>query len=714
MLSVVAALVTAVVVALPTAKSPTNRVVADSAVDGIRSRTALLVRKSRAIGSGAVPVCLNGMLRTGAGTPVANATVRFGGGETVRTGDHGEFSILFDAPAHYRLDVEWKGHQQELSVGVEGCDDSYTELIVSIPTIVVYVIGGNAPLADALVEVDGASYATDIDGRAVVGVPRAGILRVVAAGWPTHVQDVIPVAPQPDLYVHLRRGVKVSGRVLLSNGDGWTGVQVEISDAATNHVLHRVYANEDGYWAVDCLASGVYNARVPSVTQLLVVTGRPIDDLVLRAAPLGVVAGRVTDSYGSPAGGVVVTLAEASGASSFAVSSKTGFFRVEHVKHGYHTVFGRASNLASRPQQVLVSGEVFVDVRLVDSYLRGVVLNLEGEPQAGVMVRARATTDGGGPPLTRRTDVSGRFEFAGVEQPEYMLDALLDDSALSTLNDKTTVHRVPAENVVVRVRSAATLSGRVLFEGKPLGNFAMLLGSSSVHPDVGAEPIQVNNPRGEFEVLASPGVWTLSIKATRSRLKVLPAVRLAWGSRVHVGDVQLERAPQAHGRVLDETGAPVFGAQVYLGRADGPSEVSAHSLFAGNYVTQTGVDGTFSFEAVDPWSGLTQPPWIVAEHAVLGRSLRVHVRETSYGETLHLRATGAVECFLDPALGTVLVEISRFGRSRVEAAQYARHVAVFPAIPAGTYTVTVTPRGGDEMRSSEVSVLARSVATIKF
>src|SRR5262249_28237101 len=132
--------------------------------------------------------------------------------------------------------------------------------------------------------------------------------------------------------------------------------------------------------------------------------------------------------------------------------------------------------------------------------------NQRGEPVADAWVRAHSVA-GDGTTTEANTDEYGKFEFSGLPVSSYELVAGRDSDKQETPG--VTV-RSGSHRVALVLPEAATITGRVLLDGKPLGYFGVKV---TDQPDYDIHDVEAaRSPDGRFVASGlRPGSWSLVI-----------------------------------------------------------------------------------------------------------------------------------------------------------------------------------------------------------
>jgi protocatechuate 3,4-dioxygenase beta subunit len=335
---------------------------------------------------------------------------------------------------------------------------------------------------------------------------------------------------------------------------------------------------------------------------------------IARLQPPRTVAGRVLDAdTGKPLPGARIF-----GATADAATDAEGRFRVELPPR-------------SRGISLRASADGYVDADWFPESdapatfslkrargLAGIVMmDAGGRPVAGARVRALPAPAGSvltDPPSGEtRTDADGRFQIPGLPVG-WTYALLVDGGDFAPARRITDVPERSGEPLLITVTRGATASGRVLGpEGRPVPGANVLLQPGRPEDEDWSLP-QDSKP---FEVLSGPeGRFLLShLAAGRYGLQVIrdgfaPAriagLEIPADSRtVDLGDVRMEASAAIEGRVLDERGRPLSGAQVGLAL---PTAI--HGIGRPSRV-ETGPDG--SFQLHDLVRGERYDLWVQAD-----------------------------------------------------------------------------------------------------
>ena len=278
----------------------------------------------------------------------------------------------------------------------------------------------------------------------------------------------------------------------------------------------------------------------------------------------------------------------------------------------------------------------------------------------------------------RVTDPKGTFELEGLSPGKYRLVVSKENELIS----RTLEVEAPG-NVDVELPPAGTLRVRVFdgATGAPVEEFAFYFEPAQTATKGSSQGVAGTD--GTFAVELSAGSYRVRAGAANYASSELVEVRIAENATTAV-DLALNRGATIGGRVRDESGLPVAGADVMIAAPD--LERMRRAAPVGPMQTQTAENGTFTVTGVQPGEAqLTvrrqgylphrrtiEAGGTMSVDVTLARGLSIHGIVTHGGKP----AAGAQVAASSPAVGgehqsTVSGEDGRFTLSGLIAARYA-------------------------------------------
>ncbi|HEU0035112.1 MAG TPA: hypothetical protein VFQ53_31010 [Kofleriaceae bacterium] len=444
------------------------------------------------------------------------------------------------------------------------------------------------------------------------------------------------------------------------------------------------------------------------------------------------VSGVVLDERGTPAPGVAVWLSSNSSTAYYnVVCDNFGGWSVV-ARDGYYEVVAYDNHRASEPLTFHCdeASRTGITISLVQKQqqgtppsarIAGVVVDESGDhvPQAHIRIGSRQT----------RSDANGRFQMLGLMDGEY--DAAADwDGPWLPLRSNIALQRVHAGDVNARlvVRKGAEITGRVLYDGKPLSYFGLRVVSRQESP-YGGIPIGVRSDQGVFVLRhVHPGTWRLAIMAPSTMLVTSQEFTLTGMETIDIGDVVLKRAQSLAGYVRDKSGIPVQEARVMVGRFFAEQRSPLERLFMSQYETKSNREGYYEFKGVDAngWledvpegnrpmlnDSLTELVW--AAHPVHGLSVVNELPSTGKMDLVLLgsgRLEGVIENAGDLLLSVIATRVGEPPCPRQTTC--LRGNFVFEAVPPGEYIVSLQSSDGPKHASVRVHADRTSVVTFSL
>ena len=481
-------------------------------------------------------------------------------------------------------------------------------------------------------------------GFELAGVPVDGAyVGVSHEGWYAH--PPVSVLPGTDaVELTIVRGARIEGRVLDAAGDALAGARVQVTSRFNPYdflsqgmrivEVEPRETDERGRFVISPVPPGSglsvrawRDDRAPESAEAPVLEPGGVwrVDFTLRAGAR--LAGHVLDLDDAPVSNVTLQLQPASIEISNismdkatwetkATSDHTGAFAFDGLGAGEYVV--RIASKRYRPAAsgtlALEPGDVVDDIVMrADPGLavKGVVLDVDGQPLAGARVRANRPPSFMDPTVVMEqglrqpdwSDAEGRFELSGFDDEQLHVSASLQGHVSGRVT--TTAGR---NDVVITLRPTMSVSGLVLsmVDGEPVESFSLGLTPEGGMFDMAdmanmeqrferlVRPRRFHGETGEF-VLEDvvPGSYVLGVSATGyGNTEVDDIEVLADGPTLGV-IVVLPPECAVTGVVLDSvTGEPLADVTATTGDPGLMSMISS-AIGGGGHSTRTGPDGRF-------------------------------------------------------------------------------------------------------------------------
>lgn len=257
------------------------------------------------------------------------------------------------------------------------------------------------------------------------------------------------------------------------------------------------------------------------------------------------------------------------------------------VKEGYVSEMERNVQLPSdEPVRIVLQPS---------SKILGRVVDADGVPLEGVVVDATPEEKGrrgrmiGRSRNTRPTGVDGRFEIVGVEPGKTMIHANKSGFKALQIGGFEVPADRPLEGVELQMVTGAEVFGTLTnADGDPVGGVVvMVLTSDRGFADGGYGQTDGD---GKFRIAGLPlGSFTLAARGEGLQRASKNVTIEAGENEV---DLQFSSSSTVSGRVVDDRGRPVQGAQVNIGPK------GRWSFLAGQSIADTLADGSFTFDEV--------------------------------------------------------------------------------------------------------------------
>jgi Carboxypeptidase regulatory-like domain len=514
----------------------------------------------------------------------------------------GDGSFAFDGlvATKYRVTAERDGLYGEDDIALDETSEPLVIRLVLAPRIVVHVRDAAGPLAGATVETNSRKSVSDAAGDATLrGIDTGYEFITVAAAGHAPLRLVIETddpGASLERTVTLASAAPLEGTVVGPDGPV-AEATVDLERPGGEH--ESATTDATGHWRFAEIGAGRHvisasAARYIAMPDAIVETDgvHRKADVVVHVGAGGEVRGIVVDRTGAP-----VADAHVNARHFFETTDEHGRFTATGLPAGTYDVSATSDLGATRDVSVELAAGGRADVRLVlePGSIAGIVVDPRGEPVEDV--RVVAENKEGNHSSSTRSDEHGHFDLGGVLPGEYLISV-----GRGRRRDLPPGIPVVAGNRHVRlvVADGATLTGRVIGDGAPVPYF----GIQVTHPpDLDFGNIKGARTRdGRFAVHDLPeGERGVLIVAPGFAPKAVPAVQLAAGRTVDLGDIVLDRGRIVRGRVVDERGAPIAGATVEIASSKGiytPDTLRA--LVEGTVVARTDLAGAFEISGLLP------------------------------------------------------------------------------------------------------------------
>lgn len=445
----------------------------------------------------------------------------------------------------------------------------------------------------------------------------------------------------------LRPAGAIRGRILSPNGAPVPGAKVSLAGLRTASV--RVKTDAAGRFAFEDVDFGEGSLRAWTVGDEHLETPVPVPvavgsgetvvtDLVLDAAPVGRVEGRVVDDRGAAVAGAKVS-AGAYGAYAVGTTDEVGHFSLDGVRAGEEVVVGawtEAANGRAAPVHLAAGGLAEgLEILLVARHatVAGRVLGPDGSPAADATVHL--VPEGFDPEEPQNvlglrfrpgasTTPDGRFLLGDAPAGTWSVLATAPDAAPAVSEPLPLAVGERREGVELRLGPPHRVGGVVLAEGGgPVEGARIRVVFLHGHMASGAEVWATTDRHGRFS-LALPvgGPYLLRVAADG----YAPGETRLDGEETD-GEIVLPRGRRISGRVVDrKTGAPLGGIPIRArsGTVSRPRHVAA---------TVTAADGSFELGGLpEDEYVLSLVPWLGAGASRTGYEPQV-VEGVSAGST---------------------------------------------------------------------------------
>jgi hypothetical protein len=362
----------------------------------------------------------------------------------------------------------------------------------------------------------------------------------------------------------LHAGTSVRGVVRDPDGAPVAGARVSIR----NSELH-VTSGADGSWVIPAVRHGtqIFVARADGFAAGW--TSRKLEgkerrdgvDITLQEGLT--IAGRVVDGTGAPVSGAKISVATHDDILN-TWADDNGEFKLTGLGDGVHELAAFHGDRASEAYDV-DAGESSTEVELVviESTIRGVVVNDNGDPVPDADIRAVRDDIGA---LTGEhgavTDSAGRFVLGPLVVGGYEVRASYGGDGHHLRGPKTSA-RIGQDDVRVVLPRRASIRGRLTKGGVAVSAFAVSF--EDEYPAYSDASVFARAD-GSFEIEdVLPGEHDLAFAGDSFARHVVSEVRVDAGEVVDLGAIEVGDGRRLRGRVFDGDGSPVAGATVQIG-----------------------------------------------------------------------------------------------------------------------------------------------------
>ena len=374
------------------------------------------------------------------------------------------------------------------------------------------------------------------------------------------------------------------GTVVSPSGAGVAGARVVVRAERPSSYdavfFAEALAAADGSFAIAAAPSGGrrVEVRAAGFAPFLHAVSPAAAAQRIQLEPGGVVAGTVTDAAGHPAPGAIVS---SSGVAVLAGAA--GQYRLAGVPAGQREVeatLGMDQMTEKDGLSVHDGAQIAADLRLAPaSSIAGTVTDATSrKPIGGARVAAFAGAAGPGASPKRRTttDASGRFRAGPLLPGRYAVRAERQ-GYLATSLAAVDVRAGGVGSAAIALAPAASVAGRVVDEkGKPVAGARVRIargGGAGRAWRPGAAPgaarETVTGPDGTFRLEPLTRANGETLEASKSGyVSAERALTLASGQALTGVSLALRTGLSARGRVTDQQGAALAGAEVRVAPAD--------------------------------------------------------------------------------------------------------------------------------------------------
>jgi hypothetical protein len=380
----------------------------------------------------------------------------------------------------------------------------------------------------------------------------------------------------------LNRGIGVSGVVVDENGEPLE--KAFVRGSADGNLVDAWTTDAEGRFQLFGFNAGA-NVQLTAAYEYSVmpnhavqIQNAPVTDVLLMVIPMSRVAGRLVDTGGKAIPNRYVSFrSDGDGGNRGVInirSQPNGSFRLDQVGSGtyaVHLMVGRESDPKIDPLLdtiTLAKGQVIENLTLVvdesllpQMTISGRVINDIGAPVAVAHLQARV---GSSRSISAETDENGLFTIARLKEGSYRISASAHEHA--QFNKQDVLAGTVDLNIVLQRNG--TVEGTFVDAGtrQPIIDFGMVVRNSGpqdlprkdefihYHDDAGKFVAARFNPN------RTSHIW---VKAEGYAVTAYPVSGIRSGETRTGTVIPLELETIVQGRVVDDSGNPVAGAQIF-------------------------------------------------------------------------------------------------------------------------------------------------------
>lgn len=415
-----------------------------------------------------------------------------------------------------------------------------------------------------------------------------------------------------DVEIALSKGLLVSGRVVDAEGSPIAGARVSGRSRYGDDYQYSEATTADGRFEVAGLrpAADLYlqaskDGFAASPVGPLTLGEESLTDVEIVMQPEASISGIVVDTAGKPVPkaniiarrqttapfGTPINDADAQG--KFTIKGLTpGTYKIVVSPAGNHS-FGSDSTAATVE---LAAGEDVTDLRITLNAGEGLTISGRVTDEAGKPIQRAYlnanSMQGGGSYGNAQTDANGQYEIASLKDAVYRVEVHHPQHTRKTAEDVAAGTR----NLDFVLGKRGSVEGRVLAAStrQPITDFFIYhtAGTQRLEPWMRDAFRGVHDAEGRFALNdVEAGDATVHVQARGYAPASQHVGNLVGGGTVSGVEILLEPGVQVEGTVVNSSGTPVAGAQVFLGEA--PMYNRGQSALA-----QTDREGRFTLDTL--------------------------------------------------------------------------------------------------------------------